>query len=318
MELVISIVSWNTKDILCNCLSSLRNYIRPEHTRVIVIDNASCDGTPEMMKDYYPEVTLIASGGNLGFGRAHNITASHSGEPYVLFLNPDTLFMESAHERMLEVMKTDPGIGAIGCRMINADGTVQPLGYQSYPSPWTELVGNLLFSGTLIPLARLLLPYQDPLKDGFVRKLYGGCLMVRRDVLDQIGWFDERFFMYAEDVDLSRRIKEAGFRLYYLSSAKVIHFGAAASAKAPGSFTTLMQCESIAGLMQKYYGSAGRFIYVVGIFLRAVSRLTILAIGKAIVGVEGQCRKATIEGSRLKHLVMLKWSLGLAHPRKPR
>lgn len=317
MQLVISIVSWNTRDLLQRCLASLQPYCRPGHTRIVVIDNASSDGTPDMIRREFPEVTLIESGGNLGFGKAHNLVAKHSTEPFVLFLNPDTEFVENAHERMLDVFTAHPEVGLVGCRMTNLDGSIQPLGWQWHTTPWTELLSGLLVSRSSTRLAQRLLPYHDPLQNGFVKKLYGGCLMARRELLDKVGWFDERFFMYGEDVDLSRRMEAAGARLYYLSSTRVIHLCGGASAKAPGRFATLMQCESIAKLMEKYYGRTGRMLYTLAIQLRALFRLGIVGGARLLLGLLGRQRRA-LKDSWTKHVAMLKWSLGLDRPMIPR
>ena len=146
MQLIISIVSWNTRDLLRECLFSLNKYIRPGHTRVVVIDNASSDGSPEMVRREFPGVQVIESGGNLGFGRAHNLIARESREPFILFLNPDTVFVENAHEKMLEVMESNAEIGAASCMLVDSDGTINPLGIQWYPSPMTELFTQLFFS----------------------------------------------------------------------------------------------------------------------------------------------------------------------------
>lgn len=315
-QLVISIVSWNTQELLRKCLVSLRRFVRTGHTRVVVIDNKSKDGTPEMIRAEFPEVTLIESGGNLGFGRGHNLLARHSSEPFVLFLNPDTEFIEPAHERMIEVFLKNPRVAAVGSRMVDPDGTVNPLGIQWFPSPWTELVNNLFVSFSTQSFARAILPWQDPNSPGLVKKLYGGCLMVRRAVLDELGWFDDRFFMYGEDVDLSKRIYESGHELYYMATTSVIHLGGGASAKAPGRFAVLMQCESLSKFMQKYYGSAGRFLYVCGIFFRAILRLSVLSLlrmGRLVL----RGRSDSMQASWGKHVAMLQWSLGLARPSIP-
>jgi GT2 family glycosyltransferase len=317
VELVISIVSWNTRDLLRRCLASLEKHCRSGQTRVIVVDNASSDGTPEMVRREFPSVNLIESGGNLGFGKAHNLIAAHSTEPFVLFLNPDTEFVENAHEQMLKVFHQHPEVGLAGCRMTNLDGSVQPLGWQWHTSPWTEFLSGLLVSRSSMRLARRLLPYHDPLKDGFVRKLYGGCLMSRRSVLDQVGWFDERFFMYGEDVDLSRRIEAAGARSYYLSSTSVIHLCGGASAKAPGRFVTLMQCESIAKLMEKYYGRPGRVLYVMAIQSRAIFRLAVVGAARLVLSILGRNGQSAVNDSWVKHLTMLKWIFGLDRPLIP-
>lgn len=317
MELVISIVSWNTAGLLRKCLASLRAQVNPANTRVVVIDNASKDGTPDMVRREFPEVQLIESGGNLGFGRAHNLIARATTEPFVLFLNPDTEFVEPAHERMLELMQKQPELGLVGCRMENLDGSVQPLGFQWHNTPGRELLTNVL--GALLPAAVLarMFPSHDPLRDGRVRKLYGGALLARRTVLDRVGWFDERFFMYAEDGDLSRRVDCGGHWLYYLASSRIIHLCGGASAQAPGRFSTLMQCESIAKLMEKYHGRIGRGIYVVAIFLRALLRLGLISGARFVAALFRRPPSQRLAHAWSKHQAMLHWSLGRARASIP-
>jgi len=316
-DLVISIVSWNTADLLRECLHSLRRHTDAAGTHIVVVDNASSDGTPEMVRSEFPEVTLIESGGNLGFGKAHNLVSLATREPFVLFLNPDTEFVDGVQERMMEVMRKHSDTALVGCRMVNLDGSVQQLGWQWHTSPWTELVSNLVACSAASGLVRRILPWHDPLKDGFVRKLYGGCLLARRSALDQIGWFDERFFMYGEDVDLSRRVETSGWRLFYLSSAHVIHLCGGASAKAPGRFATLMQCESISRLMTKYYGPAGRVCYSATVLLRAIIRLSVIAVACMIYRSLKPSRSQQWENALQKQVAALQWSLGLARPSIP-
>lgn len=317
--LAISIVSWNTCDLLRNCLRSLLEHCARERVRIIVVDNASVDGTPEMIRGEFQEVTLLESGGNLGFGKGHNLIASYSSEPFVLFLNPDCELVDNAPEQMLSVFHQRPDVGLVGCRMINGDGTVQPLGFQCHASPWSELITSLFASKGTMPVARLILPSQDPLRDGYVRKLYGGCLMARREVLDEVGWFDERFFMYGEDVDLSRKVEAAHWRLFYLSGVKVMHLAGAASARVPGRFATLMQCESIGKLMRKYYGPLGQFFYGLIVSGRAISRLALAGIAMVLLQINRDAtRRVSVLDSWRKNLAMLRWSVGLERPHIPR
>ncbi len=313
MRLAICIVSWNTKGLLRDCLQSLNSNCDLLKVRVIVVDNASADGTPEMLREEFPWVTLVESGGNLGFGRASNLGIRASNEPYVLFLNPDTLFLDNAHEQMLEVFERNPKVGLVGCQMYNPDGSVQQLGLQCNTSPLSEVVTGFMLSRLTYPLARRLLPIHDPLQDGFVKKLYGGCLMARRATLDQIGLFDDRFFMYCEDVDLSRRAGEADWELYYLGSTKIIHVGGGASAKAPGRFSVLMQCESTSKLMEKYYGRWGKQWHRMITFFKASGRLMVIYLAKAMFILRfagSNSKRSILEGAQKKNVAILQWSLG--------
>jgi hypothetical protein len=158
------------------------------------------------------------------------------------------------------------------------------------------------------------LPYKDPNRSGYVAKIYGGCLMVRKDILDQVGWFDERFFMYGEDVDLCRKITDAGWKLYYLSESVIIHLCGGASGAASSSFSTLMKCESISKVMQKYYSYPGSILYRFFIFFGSSIRLIMLLIIKMLSLFSSIGKKIDYKNSFNKYMSMVKWSLNLQKP----
>lgn len=272
-----------------------------------------------MVRKEFPQVRLIESGSNLGFGRAHNLIAQYAQGPLVLFLNPDCRFVEDAVTPIIRIFNTHADVGLVGCRMINEEGSTQPLGFQCHTSPWSEFVGSALASRWTMAWARRVLPFHDPLQDGYVRKLYGGCLAATRKALDRVGWFDERFFMYGEDVDLSRKVEAAGWRLYYTSGTKVMHLCGGATANVPGRFSVLMQCESIAKLMEKYYGRLGRSFYALLISCRAIARLFLAGSAVILLRSTGQRSRAeACSRSWTKNLAMLKWSVGLERAHVPR
>lgn len=319
IKLSISIVSWNTCELLRDCLGSLLQYCDVTTTEIFVVDNASSDDTTAMLRTEFPQIRLIESGGNLGFGKGHNLVASYSRAPLMLFLNPDCRFVEDSITPLVQVFDRHADVGLVGCRIINREGATQSLGFQCHTSPWSEVVTTALASRWTLGLARRVLPFHDPFEDGYVRKLYGGCLAARRTALDSIGWFDQRFFMYAEDVDLSRRAEAAGWRLYYVSGTKVMHHCGGASAKAPGRFSVLMQCESLAQLMDKHYGRHGRILYRLVVLGRAVSRLLISGAAVMLLAIVG--RRKGNQGaaeSWKKNLAILKWGLGLERPAIPK
>jgi GT2 family glycosyltransferase len=262
----------------------------------------------------FPEVNLINSGGNLGFARANNLAIPKCDTPFILFLNPDTLIIDDSLQVMIEFMKDNAQIGAVGCKMKDADGLVQPLGLQWFPSPLTELLGLLFISTGSRKLIKKYLPLKDPEMSGPVSKLYGGCLMVRREVLNRVGYFDERFFMYGEDVDLCRRIHEDGWKLYYLSEAEIIHLCGGASGKTISQFSTLMKCESISKLMGKYYGKKGLILYKLAIFSGSQIRLLILRFLKLLLSVTSSQSRLNYDESLNKYKAMVKWSLNLQKP----
>lgn len=306
-EITVIIVNWNTKDMLANCLLSLTQQ-NEDLLKIIVIDNNSSDQSKEMVNAKFPDVLLINSGENLGFGKANNIGEDYVEGKYVCFLNPDTIVLDNAISKMKTFMDEHLDVAAIGCKMISAEGEIQPLGLQWYPNPFTELINLLFISSSTIEYWKHYLPYQSPLESGYITKLYGGCLMVRKTVLDVIGWFDERFFMYGEDVDLCRRITTTGYKLYYLSEAEIIHLCGGASGKTTSNFSTLMMCDSTSKLIHKYQGAAGALFYRIAILTGSIVRLAILTI---------QQSKPFKINSMNKYKTMLKWSINLLRPTIP-
>lgn len=314
-DLSIVIVNWNTSKMLKDCLSSIAKSSIYDKAKVIIIDNNSDDDSRAMVEKLFPALLLINSGSNMGFGRANNLAAGHIEGDYVLFLNPDTLVFNDSIKKMLTFMGERPEIGALGCRMNSPDGAVQELGLQWYPSPVTELISLLFVSSDSMKILQKCIPYQDPFVSGYVKKLYGGCLLVRKTVLDKIGWFDERFFMYGEDVDLCRRINDAGFKLYYLKEAEIIHIGGGASNKTISEFSVLMMCDSISKLIKKYNGVSGYLLYRFAIFVGSNIRLLLLLIMNRLPYLKRYI--ANYDRASKKYRVMIRWSLNLKQPLIP-
>ncbi len=314
MKLSIVIVNWNSKELLKNCLSSLREYHDLRDINVIVVDNASRDGSTEMIEASFPEVRVIHSGGNVGFGKANNMAIKTAPTPYILLLNPDTTVFPDTIKQMTGFMDSNPSVGGLGCRMVFPTGETQPIGLQWFPSPLTEFLGLVLVSDKTFHLLRNIIPYKDPDSSGYVSKLYGGCLLIRKAVFDQIGYFDEQFFMYGEDVDLCRRITDAGWKLYYLSSAKIIHLCGGATEQSLNDFPILMRCESIGKLMMKYHGVSGRFLYRMGTFGGSCFRLLTLLTLRILSLHSSSFNTLNYVKANHKYATMIKWSLFLRKP----
>jgi GT2 family glycosyltransferase len=314
MNLLVSIVSWNCSSLLQSCLRSIlaNSTTAPE---ILVIDNASADGTPQMVRREYPSVSLLETGANLGFGRAHNLAATRSAK-YILFLNPDTIFSSPAHEEMCALLDSMPDVGMVGCRMVNPDGSVQPLGIQRGTSLLTEAARA--FSLQRWPwFQRRFLPRQNPDVSAHVEKLYGGAIMVRREVLNAVGWFDERFFMYAEDVDLSRRLRAAGWKLYYSAEISILHVGGGSSARAPSTFAAVMQAHSVALLLRKYYGPITPYLYRLAVGIGGGLRL-LAVVFKRLFEATGAIPSSADRRKRASNYsALLLWALGLKRAQEP-
>lgn len=222
-RLSIVIVSWNVRDLLAVCLASL-----PREAETIVIDNASSDGSAAMVLAEFPHVRLIANDSNLGFTRANNQGIAHSCGSYVLFLNPDTVVQNGAIGTMLAYLDEHPEAGVVGPQLRYGDGSLQS-SRRRFPTLATALFESTPLAWHLNPARnrwamRYHLSNQSPLQTQEVDWLVGAALLTRRQILDQVGGFDEGYFMYSEELDWCRRVKKAGWRIVYLPAATITHF----------------------------------------------------------------------------------------------
>ncbi len=313
MDLSVIIVSWNVRDHLKRCIESLSYNSDFSDSKIYIVDNASSDGTEEMVKSEFPEVNVIQSGSNIGFSRGNNLALPRIESTYVLFLNPDTVVLENSLKNLYQCIDGRAEVGAVGARLVYQDGTVQPLGIQWYPTLWTEFLCQFFISHLTTKLFGKLIPIHDPEISGYVRKIYGGCVLVRKTVLDKVGSFDERFFMYVEDVDLCKRITESGIQIFYCAESTFVHNHGAASSRAPSAFATLMKCDSISKYMKKHHGNIGSALFRVMIFSSALIRLfAVLAWKTMNLGNNDK-----MIGSIGKYRDMLFWALHLKQPSIP-
>lgn len=312
MDVTIIIVNWNGGDMLLRCLESIRKTKNSFKVEVIVVDNNSGDGSREAAQKQYPEFQTINSGANLGFGRANNLARPLVQTPLVLFLNPDTELFENSLEVAVKCMKDRPDVGALGCKMFYPNGAVQEQGLQWFPSPWTILAEMLVAPLLRKPPLSSLLPRFDPNKSGYVRKLYGGFVLGRKEVIDRAGWFDDRYFMYAEDVDLSRTVLDLGHKLYYCAESEIIHVAGGTSAKAPSGFSILMKSESVNKLIRKYQGGFAAFCHRGVLLVSALLRLVVVVPARLLLlGASCEDRVAAWNASLFKQKQIVLWSLGL-------
>jgi hypothetical protein len=223
MDLSIIIVSWNTRQILADCLKSVYSNPPVGDFEILVIDNCSSDGSPEMVKTFFPQARLIVNAANLGFAGANNQGIRLSQGRYILLLNSDTLVKPGAFETLVRFMDDNPKIGVSGARLFNQDGSLQ---VSCYPAPtlgrevWRLFHMDRMRSLALYPMDTW--PLDRP---QYVDTLLGACLLLRHEVLDQVGLMDEEYFMYSEEVDLCHRVRSAGWLLAWVPQAQVVHYG---------------------------------------------------------------------------------------------
>ena len=219
----IVIVAYRCRDLLRSCLQSLRENEPGVATSVYVVDNASEDGTVEMVRAEFDEVTLLESGHNAGFSAANNLAIEQGGGRYVLALNPDTRLTPGAIGRLVEVMDANEDIGVCGCRLVLEDGTFDHAARRSFPTIAGAL-GHFLRIGRTAWAPNALAQYRATSVDaGPVDAVNGAFMLMRRSALDAVGLFDEGYWMYMEDLDLCYRFREAGWVTWYEPSVTVVH-----------------------------------------------------------------------------------------------
>lgn len=227
--LSIVIVSWNTRDLLRRCLTSIEAGRGDLDVETIVVDNGSHDGTPAMLRDEFPQVELIEPGRNLGFSGGNNLGLAHARGEWLLLLNPDTEIEGDALPTLLHFLEAHPHIGVAGPQLRYSDGSRQPTRHR-FPTVFTLFLAST-------PLHRLAHPFlrgyymegAPPNVPQPVDWLSGAALLLRREVYEAVGGLDETFFMYFEETDWQRRIKAAGWAIWYLPAATIRHHEDASS-----------------------------------------------------------------------------------------
>jgi O-antigen biosynthesis protein len=234
MTLSIIIVNFNVKDFLAQALRTITKSADYAKSRrpgfdyeIIVVDNASDDGSVEMLRSAFSGVDVIENDKNVGFARANNAAIDRSRGEFLLLINPDTLVQEDTLDVMISAMEADPQIGMAGCKILNPDGSLQLACRRGFPTPWvafTKISGlSSLFPGTRL-FGRYNVTYADPDERCDVDAISGSFMMVRRDVYERVGGLDETFFMYGEDLDWCYRIQQAGWKIVYIPDTQIIHY----------------------------------------------------------------------------------------------
>jgi len=231
-ELSIIILSYNTKELLGACLGSVKVAAKGLEAQTIVVDNASSDGSAEMVERQFKWVELVCSKKNLGFAGGNNLGLKSARGENVLFLNSDMTLKKKALEQSLKLMRSDSKIGALTAKVLLVSGGVDPDCHRGYPTPFASIT-YFLGLEKLFPKSRIWgryhKAYLDLDRDHEIEAGCGAYMLVRRKVLNQVGGMDEKYFFYGEDLDLYYRIAEAGWKIMYLGKAVAYHHKGASS-----------------------------------------------------------------------------------------
>jgi GT2 family glycosyltransferase len=311
MDLSIVIVNWNSTAFLRECLRSIYATATNLQFEVIVIDNASFDGSEMMVRREFPAVEFIQSRNNLGFAGGNNVAFAHSTGRNVLFLNPDTELTGDALRVMCSALDATPDAGVVGCRLLNSDLSLQTSCIQAFPSILNQALDSE-FLQAVFPKSSLwgMRPlYERKSQPSIVDIVSGACLMIRRIVFEQVGQFSTDFFMYAEDMDLCYKVARAGWRNYFVGNATVIHHGGRSSSIRPDHFASIMMRESKLTFMRARHGHAYAVRYRCAAAIVSVARLVVLtaALPFAIL----KSRRERLRGALAKWFKILRWSIGL-------
>jgi len=217
------IVSYRCRELLRQCLESLRSHPPAAGMNLIVVDNASGDGTAQMVASEFPEVELHARAENLGFAAATNLGARSGAAPYVLALNPDTSVTPGALDTVLATIEAELEVAVVGPRLLQPDGSLDHAARRSFPTPLSAL-GHFSGIGRRKGASGRLADYRAPgVERGPVDSVNGAFMLIRRSAFEQLGGFDEGYWMYMEDLDFSYRLAEAGYVSWYEPDATVMH-----------------------------------------------------------------------------------------------
>ncbi len=232
-SLAIIIVTYNSAGEIDGCLESIIGHTSPFPTTVTVVDNASTDGTAKHVRDRWPTVRVIESGGNLGFAKANNIGIRHTSSDYVLLMNPDTVAPPGAIQTLVRGLASHPDAAIAGARLLNEHGFPE-LSWGVPITPWNELK-TMIVSRLYLRKVRRVVRRIDKLSRQAreVAWVSGACMVIRRPDLEAVGLLDERYFMYNEDVDLCLAMGQRGRTVLYVAGAELLHYRGKSAARNP-------------------------------------------------------------------------------------
>ena len=279
-KLSIVILSYNTEKVLENCLNSLKKVSGETDFEIFVVDNASTDGSLQMLKKRN-DITLIKNNENVGFAKGNNSARKVVNTEFVLFLNSDTLVPVGTLKETVNYMSEHQDVGALTCKITLPDGSLDKDARRSFPTPWVALTH---FSGLdrLFPKSTLLAKYWYGYKDEDeiheVDVLQGAFFLTRKNILDEVGWYDEDYFLDGEDIDLSWKIKHSGYKIFYYPKVQITHLKKA-SKKGKRSLKAV-----VAGVnsMQIFYSKHLKQLYPVYINILVYSGLSLLKTVRVI------------------------------------
>jgi GT2 family glycosyltransferase len=304
IDISVIIVNWNTKELLLECIKSIENNINNSKIEIIVIDNASNDGSVQALNEYFPDVKLIQNVENLGFARANNIGIKASVGHYICLVNSDVTILPGCFKELIQYMEENPSVGIIGPRILWPDLTLQD-SCRKFPGLWNNfcesLYLNRLFQKSDFFCGEHMM-FFDHASIKKVDGLVGAFLMVRKTALEEVGLFDEQYFIYSEETDLCKRFWKLGWEIVFFPDAQIIHYGRASSSKDPMRFS-LAQYDSKVKYWKKHHNSFTVTLFFLFLLMGQGIRL----ISDGILYFIKTSEKVKISERLLKNYLLLKY-----------
>ncbi|OGO36020.1 MAG: hypothetical protein A2W35_15030 [Chloroflexi bacterium RBG_16_57_11] len=292
MILSVIVVNWNTGDLLRRCLESIYADLADIQAEVLVVDSASTDRSLIATQEQFPQAHYLRTQVNIGFGSANNLALRQAKGDYLLLLNPDTLVHPGAINTLLDYMGQNQNVGASASRLLNADGSLQ-YSCSAEPTLGREFL-RMFHLGRVRPDGYYPMETWDLTSPRRVEVILGACMLLRRTALDQAGLFDERFFMYSEEVDLCRRIRLAGWDIYWFPQAIITHYG--------GQSTRQMAAEMFVQLyrakiefFRKHHGPLQASLYKLILCFSGLPRLILAPVGRLEPAPRGERHRTIAE-----------------------
>jgi GT2 family glycosyltransferase len=275
-QLSVCIVSYNVRDFIIQALHSIKRALRDISHEIIVVDNASVDGSVQAIDITFPDVAVFTNIRNLGFSAANNIALRKTRGDYIVLINPDTIVQEDTFSKLIAFMEKTPDAGAVSCKILNPDGSFSIDSRHSIPTPMTafwKLIGfNRLFPQSKI-FGRYNLTYLDPDQSYSVDAISGSFMFIRKKTIEKVGLLDENFFMYCEDVDYCYRIAKCGWKIYYYPETSIVHYKGESTKKNNLDYIITFN-KSLYIFYKKYfhqkYVFPFKFIILLGVILRGI------------------------------------------------
>lgn len=308
-DLSVILVNWNSQAYVRQCLGSIYAHCRDVPFEVIVVDGGSFDGCGLMLARDFPSVVFVQSEDNIGFAKANNLGVRHAKGRCLLFLNPDTQLLEDSFRILMGCLGSLPQAGAVGCKLLNPDGSFQISSVQVFPTVLNQVLDSEYLrrqfpNWSIWGKASL----GDCSRPAVVEAISGACIMTRRDTFEAVGGFTEAYFMYGEDVDLCFKISRAGYRVYHVPETGIVHFGGGSSQHSVSNFSNVMMRESVCRYLRLNRGRSAAALFRLA--LSASSAIRLLLILLLLPFPKNQMVRHGI-GSLQKWYSILRWGLGL-------